>query len=69
MGSSVLNPGAMFLRFVTKACFLFLAPAWQSLTLNKPNLSTATVGLTHLYRLIFYEAKELEEKYGVFLDI
>ncbi len=26
-GSSVLNPGAVFLRFVTEAFLLFLAPA------------------------------------------
>ena len=38
----MLNPGAVFLRFVTKAFLLFLAPAGgsnpagQSLTLNLP---------------------------------
>ncbi len=30
MGSSVLNPGAMFLRFITEAFLLFLAPAGGS---------------------------------------
>ena len=39
-GSGVLNPGAVFLRFVTEAFLLFLAhaggskPAGQLLTLN-----------------------------------
>ena len=34
LGSGVLNPGVVFLRFVKEAFFFFLTPAGQSLTFN-----------------------------------